>query len=64
MTDTPLEWSLERAGFEGSPVVIARRADGSPMTICVLGNSHATDNEANARLIAAAPDMLAALKLF
>lgn len=56
---TPCFMTLERKaiGFH-----ISGRAYGSTRPICETGKNCAPEMEANARLIAAAPDMLALLK--
>lgn len=55
------QWTVGHAGFERKPVVVARRA-GRPATVCICDGGAREEDEANARLIAAAPELLAALK--
>jgi hypothetical protein len=52
-------WSVGHANFDRKPVVVSRRA-GRPVTVALLDSGVRGEDEANARLIAAAPDMLAA----
>ena len=68
-THTPGYWDgthgIVRAGESPGYVPIFRHSDGGTKTICLVqGNGPARDNEtlANARLIAAAPSLLEALK--
>lgn len=57
---TPGPWLLrEGSGNYLWEVVVERRAGRSPRVICRPSGDH---REANARLIAAAPDLLAAIK--
>lgn len=65
--DTPLDAipAYVRACIEASPAdefyfISASRADGVPVDVCHVGNG--PTREANARLIAAAPELLEALR--
>ena len=69
MSHTPAPWFVSREGRsrilvkEGSGTLILR--SGEPATVCQVMAGAVGDKQAaeNARLIAAAPDLLAALKL-
>lgn len=60
-THTAGNWAIGHAGFDRKPVVVAKRA-GRPVTVSVLDSGKAEEDEANAKLIAAAPDLLRALR--
>lgn len=58
---TPGPWNCQRASAAGRNIICA---ENSPLDICVLSNRDKTQVQidANARLIAAAPELLTALK--
>ncbi len=58
---TPGRWVVAHRGCEGKPTVVAHRA-GRPSTIALIESGKREEDVANARLIAAAPDLLIALK--
>lgn len=58
---TPGKWVVAHRGFEGKPTVVAHRA-GRPCTIALLESGKREEDAANARLIAAAPELLDTLK--
>jgi hypothetical protein len=61
---TPGPWEFQSGAAIGKPFVIFHRSpDGHTEYVCVMQNVHYADerNEPNARLIAAAPDLLEAL---
>jgi hypothetical protein len=58
---TPGKWTSGHAGVQRRPVVVAARA-GRPVTVATIDSGNKDEDEANARLIAAAPDLLAALR--
>lgn len=61
---TPAPWLFGQDGFNlGNGVVYARHSNGNPKDICHL-HGWGADKQANAKLIAAAPDLLAALQAF
>ncbi len=61
---TPGPWEVEswRSGFAANVAIVGSdRSSGGTCTVCWIGaNRTSGENEANARLIAAAPDLLAA----
>lgn len=64
MTDrhTSAPWAVKRTtNAEGYPITVVDGADEA--TVCILDEQYDIPAEANARLIAAAPDMLEALRV-
>src|SRR5437879_4477679 len=61
---TPGPWFANEETYGTPPKVQVREKHGSGTLICMVGNTHASEDKilANARLIAAAPDLLEALK--
>lgn len=59
---TPGPWLYGQDGFSlGNGVVYSRHANGNPKDICTV-RGWGADQQANVRLIAAAPDLLEALE--
>lgn len=59
MTHTPGPWKLSESA---SRCILGKSNGGGWMTVCVVQNTQSEHYEANARLIAAAPDLLEAAK--
>ena len=57
---TPGPWRANIGNSSGAHCILAN--NGRRKTVCVMANTHDDDWQPNARLIAAAPDMLAALR--
>jgi hypothetical protein len=64
MTHTPGPWTVEEYGDDETPALVIHRDSESRVCFMATPGSHGDPAmiEANAHLIAAAPDMLAALK--
>jgi hypothetical protein len=63
---TPGPWAIESPDISGAPFRV-RKAENHPqgdLTICHVNPYLAYESEANARLIAAAPDLLQAVEDF
>jgi hypothetical protein len=61
-THTPGPWDIDARG-QGRPIIMAHHSPHGPMAVCEMRYKPTLEEaEANARLIAAAPDLLAALR--
>ena len=60
MTHTPGPWEIEQQEKCLPPYIVPAQVDNN--NFYCIAKLHGPDNAANARLIAAAPDLLAALK--
>lgn len=61
MSHTPGPWHVEARGVNLT-VIFAGSAKGTRASPCLIMDGDESEREANARLIAAAPDLLAACK--
>jgi hypothetical protein len=63
-THTPAPWGITPADYSGEPIRVTKHEDHpqGDLTICHCNPHLDTESEANARLIASAPDLLHALE--